>query len=192
MRVRFIYSKRDGASFVPHVALSQVFSRSASRAGLKLIMTQGFSPRAKISFSPELPAGVVALAEVCEMFFDSGFENLNQKMNENLPEGFNISRAVEISEDSPSLGKFCTHAEYLVRIKKDLDVREYFNNAAIIKSNFEDGWFHFVIKEPAQNPIGSFVKPMIKENIISGWQDVNIVRPAVGLYDENSGVVSIQ
>ena len=177
---------------MPHVALSQVFSRTASRAGLKLIMTQGFSPRAKISFSPELPAGVVALAEVCEMFFDGGSENLMQRMNENLPEGFSISKVVEISEDSPSLGKFCTHAEYLVKIKKDLDASEYFNNSAIIKSNFDDGWFHFVIKDPAQNPIGSFVKPMIKENIISGWQDVNIVRLAVGLYDENSGAVCMQ
>ena len=177
---------------MPHIALAQMFSRTASRAGLKLIMTQGFSPRAKISFAPELPAGVVALAEVVEMFFDSECENLIQRMNENLPEGFYISRAIETPEDAPSLGKFCTRAEYLVRIKKNLDIREYFNNAAIIKSNFDDNWFHFIIKDPAQNPIGSFIKPMIKENLISGWQDVNIVRVAVGLYDENSGVVSIQ
>ncbi|MBQ6664010.1 MAG: DUF2344 domain-containing protein, partial [Synergistaceae bacterium] len=57
VRVRLIYSKRGGACFVPHIALAQMFSRSASRAGLSLTMTQGFSPRAKISFGPELPAG---------------------------------------------------------------------------------------------------------------------------------------
>ena len=56
MRARLIYSKRGGACFVPHIALAQIFSRSALRSGLKLIMTQGFSPRTKISFASELPA----------------------------------------------------------------------------------------------------------------------------------------
>ena len=192
MRVRLVYSKRGGACFVPHIALAQIFSRTASRAGLKLIMTQGFSPRAKISFAPELPAGVVALAEVVEMFFDDDCKNLIQRMNENLPEGFNISRAIETPEDAPSLGKFCTHAEYLVRSKKFLDIQERFNNPAIIEAKLVDDWFNFIIKDPAQNPIGSFVKPMIKENLISGWQDINIVRVAVGCYDEISGMVSMR
>ena len=192
MRVRLVYSKRGGACFVPHIALAQIFSRTASRAGLKLIMTQGFSPRAKISFAPELPAGVVALAEVVEMFFDDDCKNLIQRMNGNLPEGFNISRAIETPEDAPSLGKFCTHAEYLVRSKKFLDIQERFNNPAIIEAKLVDDWFNFIIKDPAQNPIGSFVKPMIKENLISGWQDINIVRVAVGCYDEISGMVSMR
>ena len=153
-------------------------------------MTQGFSPRAKISFAPELPAGVVALAEAVEMFFNDECENLVQRLNENLPEGFNISRAIITPEDAPSLGKFCTHAEYLVRSTKDFNIAERFNNnPAIIKSEFDNDWFHFIIKEPAQNPIGSFVKPMIKENLISGWQDINIVRLAIGLYDKDSDSV---
>jgi len=178
---------------VPHIALAQIFSRTASRAGFNLTMTQGFSPRAKISFAPELPAGVVALAEVVEMFFENECENLIQKMNENLPEGFSISRMILTPEDAPSLGKFCTHAEYLVRSKKlsDIKIQEKFNNSSVIRSKFDDGWLNFIIKDPAQNPIGSFVKPMIKENLISGWQDINIVRVAIGRYDEISGSVSM-
>ena len=190
MRVRFIYSKRFEACFVPHIALAQIFSRTASRAGLKLTMTQGFSPRAKISFSPELPAGVVALAEAVEMFFDEDVrEDLIQKMNAAIPEGFNITRAIFVPEDVPSLGKFCTHAEYLVKSAKLSDIQKYFDNPAVIKSKFVENWFNFIIKDPAQNPIGSFVKPLVKENLISGWQDINIVRTAVGRYDENSGSV---
>ena len=191
MRVRLIYSKRGGACFVPHIALAQIFSRTASRAGLNLVMTQGFSPRAKISFAPELPAGVVALAEAVEMFFNDECENLIQRMNEKLPEGFNISHAIITPEDAPSLGKSCTHAEYLIRSRKDFGIAERFNVPAVIKSDFDNGWFHFIIKDPAQNPIGSFVKPMIKENLISGWQDVNIVRLAIGLYDEISNSVGM-
>ena len=197
MRTRFIYSKRGGACFVPHIALAQIFSRTASRAGLKLIMTQGFSPRAKISFAPELPAGVVALAEAVDMFFNEEVktENLISKMNDALPEGFNISRVIFPEEDSPSLGKLCTHAEYLIRSVNNLDLKKYFNSPSILPNSCfltPNCFLRFVIKDPAQNPIGGFIKNMIKENIISGWHEVNIVRAAVGLYDENSGSVKMQ
>ena len=195
MRVRFVYSKRGGACFVPHIALAQLFSRTAMRAGLKLIMTQGFSPRAKISFAPELPAGVVALAEVVEMFFDEAKqENLIQLMNKNLPEGFCISQAIYPEEDAPSLGKFCRYAEYLIRHTNGLDLKCYFDdsNASILRLERVDGWIKFIVKDPAQNPIGSFVKDMIKKTLIAGWQDVNIVRVAIGNeYDEALGSVKM-
>ena len=197
MRTRFIYSKRGGACFVPHIALAQIFSRTASRAGLKLIMTQGFSPRAKISFAPELPAGVVALAEAVDMYFDEAVgDDVIQRMNDALPEGFNISRAIYPEENSPSLGKLCTHAEYLVRSVNGLDLKNYFTNPSVIKTPTSylltpNCFFRFIIKDPAQNPIGGFIKPMIKENIIAGWHEVNIVRVAVGLYDEISDAVKM-
>lgn len=192
MRVRFIYSKRGGACFVPHIALAQIFSRTASRAGLKLIMTQGFSPRAKISFAPELPAGVVALAEAVDMYFDEAVgDDVIQRMNDALPEGFNISSAVYPEENAPSLGKLCTHAEYLVRSVNGLDLKNYFTNPSMIKADYINDWLRFIIKDPAQNPIGGFIKPMIKENIIAGWHEVNIVRVAVGLYDDISDAVKM-
>lgn len=177
---------------MPHIALAQIFSRTASRAGLKLIMTQGFSPRAKISFAPELPAGIVALAEAVDMYFDDVvYDDLISRMNDALPEGFNISRTVFPEENSPSLGKLCTHAEYLVRSVNNLDIKNYFINPSIIKSNYVDDWFRFIIREPAQNPIGGFIKNMIKENIIAGWHEVNIVRVAIGHYDEISNAVKM-
>ena len=137
MRTRLIYSKRGGACFVPHIALAQMFSRSASRAGLTLIMTQGFSPRAKLSFGPELPAGVVALNEPVDMYFENVPENF-VSMNNSLPEGFNISRVIFPEEDSPSLGKFCKHAEYLLRNFNGLNLSDYaknFYNDSILKMN---------------------------------------------------------
>ena len=182
---------------MPHIALAQIFSRTASRAGLKLIMTQGFSPRAKISFSPELPAGVVALAEVVEMYFDDVTqENLVQLMNENLPEGFCITRAIYPEESAPSLGKFCRYAEYLVRHSGGLDLKNYFlyrdNDYSVVTYSYVDGWIKFIVKDPAQNPIGFFVKDMIKKSLISGWQDINIVRTAIGNeYDEYLNTVKM-
>ena len=195
MRARLIYSKRGGACFVPHIALAQMFSRTASRAGLKLVMTQGFSPRAKISFAPELPAGVVALAEVVDMYFDEDVgSDLIPRMNDALPEGFEISRVMFPPEDSPSLGKFCNYAEYLIRHAFGLDVTRYFRDFGypVIRCETVNEWTRFVIREPARYPIGGFVKDMIKKNIIEGWQDVNIVRVAIGNeYSEYLGSVSM-
>ena len=194
MRTRLIYSKRGGACFVPHIALAQMFSRSASRAGLTLIMTQGFSPRAKISFGPELPAGVVALNEPVDMFFNSTPENLITLMNNSLPEGFNISRVIFPDEDSPSLGKLCKHAEYLLRNVNGLDLTEYAKNFygdSILKANHLDEWLRLIIKDPAQNPIGGFIKSMVSENIIAGWQDMNIVRVSIGSYNPEKDSVNL-
>ena len=194
MRTRLIYSKRGGACFVPHIALAQMFSRSASRAGLTLMMTQGFSPRAKLSFGPELPAGVVALNEPVDMYFESVPENFVTLMNNSLPEGFNISRVIFPEEDSPSLGKLCKHAKYLLRNVNGLNLSEHAKNFyrdSIVKLDHVDEWLRLIIKDPAQNPIGGFVKFMTAENIIAGWQDMNIVRVSVGSYNQEKDCVNL-
>lgn len=189
MRSRLIYSKRDGACFVPHVALSAIFARAALRANLKLSMTQGFSPRAKISFAPELPAGVIALNEPVEIFFDEPApDNIIEILNNAMPEGFIIKNILFPDENSLSLGKICSSALYLLRSKfinvHDLDVllREHYKSE-IFKSDFDNDWLMFYIKNPAQNGIGSFVKKIISQNIINGWHEINIVRHSIGLWN---------
>ena len=200
MRTRLIYSKRGGACFVPHIALAQMFSRSASRAGMTLIMTQGFSPRAKLSFGPELPAGVVALNEPVDMYFESVPENFITIINNSLPEGFNVSRVIFPDEDAPSLGKLCKHAEYLLRNVNGLNLSEHaenFYHDSIIKLDHVDDrtrpteWLRLIINAPAQNPIGGFVKFMVTQNIIAGWQDMNIVRVSIGSYDQERDCVNL-
>ena len=94
MRVRLVYSKRGGACFVPHIALAQIFARSAVRAGFRPEMTQGYSPRARLSFAPELPAGVVALNEAADMYFADATNFSEDAMNAALPEGFSISEVL--------------------------------------------------------------------------------------------------
>ena len=191
-RTRLIYSKRGGACFVPHIAMAQIFSRSALRAGFELVMTQGFSPRAKISFAPELPAGVIALNEPVDMFFTDNYANLVDLLNNSLPEGFNISRAYNVPDESPSLGKMCKAAQYLIRLANNNNIEDFtrkFFHENIIEINYKDDWLNLIIRDPAQNPIGGLVKNLVHENIITGWQDINIVRESIGLYE--NGRVSL-
>ena len=244
IRTRFIYSKRGGACFVPHIALAQLFSRSAVRAGFKLTMTQGFSPRAKISFGPELPAGVVALNEPVDMYFDddNSHENLSSEileiMNSSLPEGFNISHVIFPDDNSPAIGKLCTHAEYLIRLsyggksyaeiishgnwlddsksyakiiahedwpddgKSDAKIiahEDWFDDGISYAKNFfgdniiahekSEDWLRFIIRAPAQNPIGGFVKFLVSQNVIAGWHEINIVRASIGQFNGEKIVI---
>lgn len=188
-----MYSKRGGACFVPHIALAQIFARSALRAGFRPELTQGFSPRARLSFAPELPAGVVALNEPVDMFLDgTGFDML--AMNSALPEGFNVSRVLFPLENSPSLGKACIHAEYLIRNSLDdsiLDTAVNFFGVALVKAEYIDRWLRLILCQPAQYPIGGFIKHMIAQNIITGWHQVNIVRRNIGIYDQQKDCVDI-
>ncbi|MBQ7219842.1 MAG: DUF2344 domain-containing protein [Synergistaceae bacterium] len=192
MRIRLVYSKRYGACFVPHIALAQIFSRSASRAGFTLMMTQGFSPRAKLSFSPELPAGVAALNEAVDMYFAGEPVNVITAMNSALPEGFCVSRAIVIPDDAPSLGKSCKHAEYLLRSTSGLVLAglagEFFGDAVVLNERADD-WQRVIISDPAQNPIGGFVKSLVRENVIAGWHEMNIVRVSIGIYSAEKGCV---
>ena len=194
MRVRLIYAKRGGACFVPHIALAQMFARSAKRAGIILEMTQGFSPRAKISFAPELPAGVVALNEPVDIFTLNHYPGIVALMNDSLPEGFTVSRALYPAEGSPNLGKFCKAAEYLLRATSGHDIApsaKNFWDKNIIACEKINGWLKIIVSDPAQNPIGGLVRNLAAENIIAGWHEINAVRVAVGLYDSESGSVKL-
>ena len=227
MRVRLIYAKRHGACFVPHIALAQIFSRSATRAGFRLVMTQGFSPRPKLSFGPELPAGVVALNEPVDMYFADDPCDIVPRLNTALPEGFSVSEAAVVAEDAPSLGKSCRHAEYLMRTASrgsvsspklgevgwgctplppkspltqgDLpceahvlaDLAADFFGPALCLNEHRGDWQRLILSDPAQNPIGGFVKSLIKNGVITGWHEANIVRISVGTYNPEKGGVSL-
>lgn len=194
MRVRLIYSKRNAACFVPHIALAQVFTRTALRAGLKLTQTQGYSPHAKLSFGPELPAGVVALAEPVDMYLSEVSDGIPDVMNKSIPEGFRILRAYIPAEQAPSLGKLCTHAQYLMRSINGLELLQHikeFYSASIMKLEDYDGWLKFIVKAPAQNPIGSFVKYLKFKELIAGWHELNIVRASIGYFNAERGCIEI-
>lgn len=196
MRVRIFYEKRGGACFVPHVALAQVFIRSAFRAGLNFEMTQGFSPRPKMSFGPELPAGVVALKEPVDVYLSDDADLNIEKWNAAMPEGFKILSCEIIDKDAPALGKTCREALYWVRgldnslIERLSDSVKLFYSDDILDLKIEvddsdnnlnnNKWLAVLLSSPAKNAIGAWVKKLTADGIIAGWHEINIVRLAIG------------
>ena len=197
-RVRLIYEKRDRACFVPHVALSTLFARAARRAGIELSRTEGFSPRAKISFGPELPAGVVALNEPVDMWL-SALDlpgDMVEAFNAQMPDGFRVKRCGLPAEGAPALGKECKAAHYLVWTKNGLfagtgaaellTYMERHYGESVLNGFVEQDLFSrvsVVLANPAQNGIGGLVKALIADSVVAGWHDMCIVRTCLGRWN---------
>ena len=64
-RIRF--AKIGRASFLGHLDLGRLLSRTFRRADLALAMSRGFSPKPRISFGPALGLGVPSLGEVIDV-----------------------------------------------------------------------------------------------------------------------------
>ena len=201
MRVRVIYEKRGGACFVPHVALATLFSRAARRAGIEISLTDGFSPHAKMSFGPELPAGVVALHEPVDLWIKEEIAEEEKStrasawtssLNEQMPGGFRVRKCFFLPENAPSLGKDCRAAHYWIWTRngnltekflehmknhfggdvlsaEDVNTEEYPGSRASI-----------ALAEPAKNGVGGWVRAGVATGLIAGWQDLCIVRTALG------------
>lgn len=191
--LRLIYEKRNGACFVPHVALATVFTRAAVRAGIRLRMTEGFSSHAKISFGPELPAGVVALAEPFDVWVEEGPERLREAWDAQMPEGFRIRNSVALPEEAPALGKACKAAHYMVWRREGhsadpllAHLKNHYGEDVL--SGFVEEYdkisrISFVLAAPAKNGIGGWVRALVASEVVQGWQDLCIVRVSLGSWN---------
>lgn len=92
-----VFSKKGGMKFISHLDLVRLFQRAARRAQISLVISQGFSPRPKISFKRALKLGVESEAEEAT-FHTKGFiskEDFGKRLQAQLPEGITIRKIGE-------------------------------------------------------------------------------------------------
>jgi len=106
-RILFSFSKEGRAIFIPHLSLLETFSMALMRAQIPALYTQGFNPLPKLDFAAPLALGISGAAEIgtldieFENFFEKSFEKNGtaffiEHFNAVLPEGFCITRALEV------------------------------------------------------------------------------------------------
>jgi radical SAM-linked protein len=66
-RVRARFAKQGELRFIGHQDLARTIERLLRRAGVQLSMTEGFHPRARLSFPLALAVGIAAEEEIVEM-----------------------------------------------------------------------------------------------------------------------------
>ena len=98
MKIGSTFQKTGDMRFVSHLDLMRLFQRALRRADLPVTITQGFSPRLKISINRALKLGVESLDESLTVHMSTRVEPalFTELLNKNLPDGVKIAGAQEI------------------------------------------------------------------------------------------------
>lgn len=197
-RIRFVFSKRGFAAFVRHVELPQLFGRVARRAGLRVEMTRGMSPRPHIVMGPALPVGVVSLCEAVEIRFEAPVtpQEAVETLNAHIPSGFCLLKGTSVSADAASLSKCCDAARYWVRTRDEsrlgaalTTLSEGLERTVLPVCRQGDDGLELTMLNPSQNGPGALVKLLTASGVIGGWPDICIARLCLGRWREESGEI---
>jgi len=98
-KIKIIFSKISDMRFISHLDLVRLFQRVLRRADLPVAITQGYSPRIKISISRALKLGVESRAEEAVFYMDRHIEpsDFIKRFNEKSPQGVAVLTAEEIN-----------------------------------------------------------------------------------------------
>lgn len=202
IRVRLTYAKRGRACFIPHIAIPSVLARGAARASISFRLSEGFTPRPKISLGPELSVGVPALAEPFEAWLSGYDEDTPRRWNLFLPEGFSLTGSTVVdglpgSDEAKSLGKWCRASSCILALRGEAgtalqECLEELREEGTVLSfgcgpDLPAGFFRLVMEDPAKRGPGVLVKALAARGIITGWPDVFILREAVGSLSHPEG-----
>lgn len=113
--IRLKFSKTGQAKYISHLDTNRVFSRAFARAKLNLWYTQGFNPKAYMSFSLPLSLGVESLCENVDIRImdDISDAQIKQRMNDALPDGIRI---VGVYDDFMDCSEIC-YSDYVYKFE---------------------------------------------------------------------------
>jgi radical SAM-linked protein len=116
MRIRITFSKQGALRYTGHLDLHKLWERAARRAELPLAYSQGFHPQPKMNIAAALPLGFSSRCEVLDMRLerDISLEGLQEKLQETLPTGIQVSAIESVDERAPALQIQVLSAEYEV------------------------------------------------------------------------------
>ena len=86
------FSKTDMMVYISHLDLMTLFRRAIRRADLPFVLSQGFTPRVRISIPKALKLGTSSSDEKMTLFLseEKDVNEIKEILNEQLPEGVRI------------------------------------------------------------------------------------------------------
>lgn len=117
--VRIKYIKDGPITYISHLNLTQVFTRSLRRANIPVVISGGFNPRFRISFGPPLPLGISSTSEYLDIRLKERLtaEKSVERLNRVLPQGLKILHAKTIPSSTDSLIKAIDKASYVIILR---------------------------------------------------------------------------
>ncbi|MEU8509196.1 TIGR03936 family radical SAM-associated protein [Streptomyces brevispora] len=96
-RIRLRYTKRGRLRFTSHRDFQRAFERALRRSQVPMAYSAGFTPHPKVSYANAAPTGTGSEAEFLEIALTEARdpETLRELLNDSLPDGLDITDAVE-------------------------------------------------------------------------------------------------
>lgn len=112
MRIKF--TKLGDMKYISHLDVQRLFQRVFRRAAVRLSYSQGFNPHPKMSYGNALALGVESHGEYVDIEIEDDIspELLVEKINNQLPEGMDFIKCVEIQTGVKSLAGNIEYGNY--------------------------------------------------------------------------------
>jgi radical SAM-linked protein len=121
MKLRVRFSKLGKVRFTSHRDVARVWERAIRRVGLPVAYSQGFSPRARVSFGLALSTGAESVAEYLDVDLDEtrltgelDIEATAQHLGAALPDGFAVMTAAVVAPGTVSLQQVVTSCSWVI------------------------------------------------------------------------------
>ena len=101
--LRLLFEKKGNAVWVSHLDLMRLFQRAFKRAGLPLVHSKGFNPRASVSIALPLSVGIESCCELLDFELEGisiPCEEIRDRLNAALVSGI---RVLEVYNDGMKL-----------------------------------------------------------------------------------------
>ncbi len=124
---RIEYRKAHRLRFLGHLDVATVFDRAVRRAQLPVAYTEGFHPRAKITFAQPLPVGTAGIGELCaiDLVERPPTQQLAKHLSRELPGGLDLVSVQILPRTKRSPFADLARADYLLVIAADeVDLNE--------------------------------------------------------------------
>ncbi|WP_088188382.1 TIGR03936 family radical SAM-associated protein [Desulfosporosinus sp. FKA] len=126
MRLRIAYTKKEDAKFIAHLDLTRVFERAIRRAGIRMVYSEGFNPRPKISFGFALAVGTEGEREYVDIDLERELElgDVLGRIQEQLPSGIRLLEGHVLTTGAKPLMAVLNAASYRMRVPMALPIQE--------------------------------------------------------------------
>ncbi len=122
--LRLRYSKHGKVVWTSHRDAARIWERALRRAGLPLAYSEGFTPRARLSFGLALPTGAASDAEYLDIVFEGSAGDvggLAPRLGAMLPEGFGVDGVARLDPGEPSLQEAVTSCSWEIELDGSWD-----------------------------------------------------------------------
>lgn len=137
MRIKFI--KVGDMIYISHLDVQRLLQRAFRRANVELAFSQGFNPHPKMSYGNALALGVESYGEYVDIEIkdDIGSQELMDRINNQLPDGMQFEKCIELEGGERALAANIMFGDYEFEIENinKLDEETVLKNLEKLKNS---------------------------------------------------------